>query len=185
LYGKIPRRLLAEAKGIDGVAGVEVPRQIEHLRGVNDIRIAVETGSVRLAFFFAYWQLANLGWSHSVIPDAIFAVRVPERRSFAVEYDRLTEGMEVLATKLATYNGGIPGISFEAVVIVSERDRRLHLLAREMRKRNVTCRVLAGTLEELQASNMFDCRFRELPDKTERKLLASPDTEETDEDVEE
>jgi hypothetical protein len=28
---------------------------------------------------------------------------LPERRSFAVEYDRLTEGLEVLASKLATY----------------------------------------------------------------------------------
>jgi Replication-relaxation len=101
-------KTIVEGRGIDDAVTAEVPRQVAHLRGVNDIRIAVETGAVRVAYFFAYWQLANLGWNHAVIPDAIFAVRVPERRSFAVEYDRLTEGLEVLASKLATYSQGVP-----------------------------------------------------------------------------
>src|SRR5438445_12696182 len=34
-------------EGSRGAVVREVPRQIEHLRGVNDIRIAVETGAVR------------------------------------------------------------------------------------------------------------------------------------------
>src|SRR5216683_916554 len=105
-------KAIAEGKGVEAAVGSEVPRQIEHLRGVNDIRIAVETGAVRVAYFFAYWQLANLGWSHPVIPDAIFALRLPERRTFAVEYDRLTESLEVLASKLSTYDDGLPGFSF-------------------------------------------------------------------------
>lgn len=156
-------KAIVEEKGLDAVVGSEVPRQIAHLRGVNDIRIAVETGAVRVAYFFGYWQLANLGWSHPVIPDAIFALRLPERRTFAVEYDRLTESLEVLAAKLSTYNDGLPGFSFEAVVIVTERSRRLDLLVRAIRKQNVTVRVLATTLAELETMSMFDCMFFELP----------------------
>src|SRR5205807_1588152 len=103
----------------------------------------------------------------------------------AVEYDRLTEGLEVLASKVAAYSAGIPGISFEAVVIVTERERRLDLLTREIRKRDVTIPVLATALEELQVSNMFDCVFRELPHGKQRQLLEVPDTEYTEDDVEE
>jgi hypothetical protein len=178
-------RAVAQERGIDGAVPAEVPRQIEHLRGVNDIRIAAETGAVWVTYFFAYWQLANLGWNHPVIPDAVFAVRVPERRRFAVEYDRLTEGLEALASKLSNYSDGVPGFSFTAVVIITERNRRLDLLAREMRKRQVTVRVLATTLAELGATTIFDCRFRELPQGAERKLLEVSDSEDAEEDVEE
>ncbi len=174
-------KAIAEGKGVEAATGSEVPRQMAHLRGVNDIRFAVETGSVRVAYFFAHWQLANLGWTHQVIPDAIFAVRFPLRRSFVVEYDRLTEGLEVLASKLSAYRGGLRGFSFEAVVIVTERRRRLDLLAREMRKRNVTVRVLATTLAELQSTHMFDCSFLELPDGGQRKILDLPRAEDTEE----
>src|SRR2546426_7172441 len=69
-------KTIAEEKGVEAAVVREVPRQIAHLRGVNDIRIAVETGAVRVAYFFAHWQLANLGWTYPVIPDAIFAGRV-------------------------------------------------------------------------------------------------------------
>src|SRR5213594_4187944 len=47
-------KAVVEEKGIEAAVGNEVPRQIEHLKGVNDIRIAVETSSVPVAYFFAY-----------------------------------------------------------------------------------------------------------------------------------
>src|SRR5438094_6444819 len=84
---------LVEEKGIEVAVGGEVPRQVEHMLGVNEIRIAVETGRANVAYFFSYWQLANLGWAHAVIPDAVFAVRSPERRTFLVEFDRSTEAL--------------------------------------------------------------------------------------------
>ncbi len=178
-------KAIAEGKGVEAAVGSEVPRQIEHLRGVNDIRIAVETGAVRVAYFFAYWQLANLGWSHPVIPDAIFALRLPERRTFAVEYDRLTETFEVLVSKLSAYGDGLPGFAFEAVVIVTERSRRLDLLVREIRKRNVTVRVLATALAELETTSMFDYMFLELPHGERRRILERPNAEDAGEDTEE
>ena len=115
--------------------------------------------------------------------DAIFAVRVPERRRFAVEYDRLTEGFEVLTSKISAYNRGLRGFSCEAVVIVTERERQFDLLIREIR--NTDVRVLVTTLDELQATGIFNCRFRELPHGAELKILELPNTEDAEEDIKE
>src|SRR2546422_2233959 len=123
---------LVEEKGVEVAIGGEVPRQVEHmLLGVNEIRIAVETRGANVAYFFAYWQLANLGWAHPVIPDAVFAVRTPELRTFLVEYDRSTETLDKLVRKLQWYDQGLSEFPFEAVVVVTERTRRLDLLSRE------------------------------------------------------
>ena len=164
-------RLILEEKGLACAGGNEVSRQIPHLVGVNDIRIAVETGTVPVAYFFAHWQLASVGWAHPVVPDAVFAVRLPGRGNFAVEYDRATESLPVLVAKLRTYEEGLPGFPFEAVVIITERDRRMDTLSREVRKRDVSLRVLTATLAELQTKGMADCSFLELSDGGHRKLL--------------
>lgn len=164
-------RAIFEEKGLEYIGASEVPRQIPHLVGINDIRTSVETGTIPVAYFFAHWQLSAVGWMHSVIPDAVFAVRVPGRRNFAVEYDRATEGLSVLVTKICAYEGGLPGFPFEAVVIVTETDRRMDGLGREIRKRGVSLRVLIGTLGALQAKSVFDCSFLELGDGGRGKLL--------------
>ncbi len=167
-------KAIFEANGLEYIGGNDVSRQIEHLAGVNDIRIAVETGTVPIAYFFAHWQLANVGWTHAVIPDAVFGVRGPSLRNFVVEYDRATEGLTVLVAKLRTYQEGLRGFSFEAAVIVTERDRRMDSVRREVRKRNISLPVLVGTLAELQATGMADCSFLELSDGGRRKLLDAP-----------
>ena len=163
--------MIFEDNGLEFIGGNEASRQIEHLVGVNDIRIAVETGSVPVSYFFAHWQLAQTGWTHAVIPDAVFGVRAPGLRNFVVEYDRATEGLSVLVTKLRTYQEGLRGFSFEAAVIVTERDRRMDSVRREVRKRNISLPVLVGTLADLQTTGIADCSFLELSDGEHRKLL--------------
>jgi Replication-relaxation len=171
---------LVEERGIEVDAAREVPKQIEHMLGVNEIRVAVETGGVKVDWFFAYWQLARLGWTHPVIPDAVFAVRTPERRSFVVEYDRGTETAGKLLEKLRAYGEGLPGLGFEAVVVVTEGRRRLDLLARGLRRRALDVTVLASTVEEIGEAGVFEALFVELPDGRKRKLLA--EAEEADEE---
>src|SRR6266566_2907656 len=134
---------LVEEEGVEVAVGADVPRQVEHMLGVNEIRIAVETSGANVAYFFAYWQLANLGWAHPAIPDAVFAVRTPELRTFLVEYDRSTETLDKLFRKLGSYDQGLAEFHFEAVVIVTERTRRLDLLGRELRRKNLSLLVLA------------------------------------------
>ncbi len=165
-------KVLVEEKGVEAVIAADVPQQLEHLLGVNEIRIAVETGAVQVAHFFAYWQLSDIGWSHAVIPDAVFAVRVPERRTWVVEYDRSTETLTKLLLKLRSYDRGLAGFPFEAVLVVTERTRLVELLCREMRRANLSLSVLAANLADIDQVDFFESEFLELPDSTKRKLLA-------------
>ena len=104
-----------------------VPKQLEHLAGINDIRIGAElTG--QLSYFFAAWELPGIGWKHPIVPDAIF--RTAEQ-TFAVEYDRGGEGLRYfIGSKIACYRRGLPGFPVAAVLVVVDRDTRLEALAR-------------------------------------------------------
>lgn len=165
---------LVEEKGIGVTLSHEVPAQLEHLVGVNDLRVAVEASRMDVAWFFGYWELSDLGWTHPVIPDAVFAVRVRERRCFVLEYDRGTETIEKLVHKLRSYDRGLPGFPFEAVVIVAARTRQLDLLSREMRRDGLTVALLASTAAEVAEAGIFASEFTELPGGKRRKLLAPP-----------
>jgi hypothetical protein len=162
---------VVEERGIEAVLGEEAPRQIEHLVGVNDIRIAVESSAVPVAFFFAYFQLASLGWKHAVIPDAVFALKGRERQAYLIEYDRGTEPLGKLLQKLRSYAGGLPGFPFQSVMIVTERTRRLDMLSRELRREGIRLVVLAGTLDAIREAGLLEAAFVQLPDGGQRKLL--------------
>jgi len=164
-------KLLVEERGLAVPRAVEVPKQLHHLLGVNAVRIAVETGEAQVAYFFAYWELADLGWAHPVIPDAVFAVRATEKRTFLVEYDRGTETQEGLLQKVRSYDQGLPGFPFEAVLVITERTRRLDVLARELRRNEVSVRTLASTLEEIRGGGFFEVPFVDLLPGGEGRVL--------------
>ncbi len=110
-----------------------LPRNLAHLMGINDIRVAVERGAdahgITLAFFFAAWELQAHGWKLPLIPDA--ACRVERGRTSVTalfEYDRGEERPSyLLRTKFARYRAGLPGFPFSRVIVVTEtvelRDR--------------------------------------------------------------
>jgi hypothetical protein len=163
-------KAVIEEQGLEYMGPNEIPRQVEHLAGINDVRIAVETGNIPVAYFFASWQFAP-GWLHPVIPDGVFALRTPSLRRFVVEFDRATEGLSVLTAKFRLYREGLPGFSFEAVMLVTERDRRLDSLKREARNRNARLRVFVGKLVELQSTGIDRCSFLDLEGGPSRTLL--------------
>jgi Replication-relaxation len=165
---------VVEERGLAFTGANEVPRQAGHLVGINDVRIAVETGTVPVAYFFAHWQFASFGWRHPVIPDAVFAVRAPSLRTFVLEFDRATEGTAALLTKLRAYEEGLPGFPFEAVVLVTERDRRMDALKREAQKRGISVRVFVGALADLQSQGIGECSFLDLQGGGQRNLLDPP-----------
>src|SRR5439155_8914153 len=76
---------LVEEKGIEVTLQAEIPQQLAHVLGVSAIRTALETSAVRIVWFFSYQKLGSLGWAYPVIPDAVFAIRTPERRTSLVE----------------------------------------------------------------------------------------------------
>ena len=169
--------LVAE-KGVSAVAGGEVPRQVEHLLGVNEIRVAVELGAVPLSYFFAYWQLADLGWGYPVIPDAVFAIREGRRRTLIAEYDRGTEPLHKVLEKLRAYGRGLEGFPFEAVLVFTEGARQVELLAGELRSNGVPLAVLASSLEACRGGNVFATDFMDLLRGERRKLLEPLEEEE-------
>ena len=164
-------KLMVEERGIEVAFQAEVPRQLEHLLGLNAIRLCVEMSRVPIIYFFSWQELRGLGWTYAVIPDAVFAVRAPERRTFFVEYDRGTETLEKLVEKLVWYDKGLLEFPFEAVLVITERTRRLDILSRELQRRNLSLPVLASTLEDLLGTRFFEADFVRLPGGERRKVL--------------
>ena len=104
----------------------------------------------------------------------MFAVQCPERRTFLVEYDRSTETLEKLLQKLRWYDGGLADFPFEAVLILTERTRRLDILSRELRRKGVSVSALASTMEAITEGGFFEVPFADLQrGATHRVLEAS------------
>jgi len=102
------------------------PAQLDHLRGVNDCRIAAELEDC--SYFFACWELAKLNWRHPLIPDAIFSL---QGQTMAIEFDRGFEGAAFFArTKLPHYERGFPDLPCSRVLVVTESVVRMKALAR-------------------------------------------------------
>jgi hypothetical protein len=119
------KRIL-EARGADPI-NLERgwPKQLEHVTGVNDLRIAAENAG-ELSYFFSYWELPGLGWHGPLIPDAIFSLG---EQTFAAEYDRGVEGIKsVLRGKMAAYKRGLDDLAISAVIVVADRKSRMDSL---------------------------------------------------------
>jgi len=164
---------LVEERGVEVAVTSDVPSQIEHLLGVNELRLAVEQGPVAVAYCFAYWQLADLGWTYPVIPDLAFAVRAARRQAFVAEYDRGTETMDKLLEKLQRYGRGLNGFPLAAVLLVTEGNRRFDPLIRAMRCGEVVVAapVLVAAMGEIREAGAFGTVYVALPEGGRRKLL--------------
>lgn len=121
-------KLALEREGFDEIAlERQPPKQMEHMEGVNDIRIAAEMAD-GLAFFFAAWELPGIGWKFPMLPDAVFRVG---DRTFAAEYDRGLEGLRYfVGSKIAWYRRGISGFPLAGVLVAADRDARMRTLTR-------------------------------------------------------
>lgn len=114
----------------------ELPKHLDHLIGINDIRVAVELGVKRmgweLSFFYAHWELEAGGWPHKIIPDAVCEVTGGDQSETVIfEYDRGTEGRRViLKDKLIPYAQGLQGIPFSRVIFATETEARAEQLAK-------------------------------------------------------
>ncbi len=94
---------LLEARGKKVAREQTLPKQLGHLVGINDIRIAVETGGASVSCFYAAWELGRFEYFRHLIPDAVFCITDGRNRRFAVEYDCSTESRAILARKVTAY----------------------------------------------------------------------------------
>jgi len=169
IHGLGPKgKVTLGAKGFAAEASREPPRQLEHLVGINDVRIAVEASRHGVLYCFASWELQALGWAHPLIPDLVAGMRCPERKAFLFEYDRSTEGLAILAKKFRLYEDGIPGVPLAALVMVADSDRRLATLARKIPELAGERPVLGCVLSELAASSIDARIFTDLRSGTGR-----------------
>src|SRR5690242_18230657 len=148
------------AKGFHRVPSRIPPQQLEHLRGVNDIRIAFEQHPERVAFFFSFWELGGVRWPYTVIPDAVMALRLPNRVSFLVEYDRSTEGTTVLANKVRSYED-FPALD-PTILIVADTEKRLALFSRTFRVLGVPRLLLGAVLTDMVTQGAYSDTFMDL-----------------------
>ena len=123
------------------------PKQLEHMTGINDIRIAAEMAE-GLAYFFAAWELPGIGWKLPMVPDAVFQIA---DRTFAAEYDRGLEGLKYfVGSKIAWYRRGLSEFPLAAVLVVADRDARMRTLDRAINDRDgmFLCTTIDAVVQE-------------------------------------
>lgn len=132
------------------------PTHLEHFLGINDTRVAVERSAERdgieLGFFFASWELQQLGWTLPLIPDAAFAVEQGATNALvAVEYDRGEESADYVGrTKFGPYAAGLPGFPFSHVLVAVDTDDRLKQLGDHAARWRGSAAFLLVLLDELK-----------------------------------
>jgi hypothetical protein len=137
-----------------------LPKHLEHLLGVNHIRVAVELGAKaagwQLSFFFAHWELEAGGWPHQAIPDAACELIIDGQAEMILfEFDRCTEGKQVIKGKLEPYSRGLTGVPFSQVVFVAETAARVKQLARIARESGMSARFAFISRDDLTPLNLL------------------------------
>lgn len=134
------------------------PRQLEHMAGINDVRIAAELAG-DLAYFFAAWELSALEWQHSIIPDAVFCMR---GRTWAMELDRGMEGVRYFVrTKITMYERGLAGLPQAGLLVVTDRKARMDALAKAIQGSHLA--VFFTTLDLVRQHDLLAPVFCRLP----------------------
>jgi hypothetical protein len=154
---------LLEARGLAVELARTPPRQIAHLAGINDIRLAVEAAPERVAYFFAAWELGGLGWTNTLIPDAVFALKPPTSGVFGLEVDCGTEPIRVLVDKVTSYQCGLPNFPpVRGVLFTVESPARLQALAAAMRRVVRPLPICSATIKDIRTSGAFAPVFASL-----------------------
>ncbi|MFI5089725.1 MAG: replication-relaxation family protein [Terriglobales bacterium] len=157
--GRKGKELLA-SRGLDREVVRKLPEQLEHLAGINDLRIAVESEPERVAYFFAAWELAGISWPYPVLPDAVCRLKLPVPTTFAFEYDRGTEPLAVLRRKLRMF-AGIRNIRIAAVVVIVATPSRIYSLAGGVGGHGDHA-VLATELTQIRENGVYGPIFHEV-----------------------
>jgi hypothetical protein len=125
--GRESKRVLERGSAKEVVIERHPPKQLDHLIGINDVRIAAEL-TPELSYFFAAWELPATGWKHGIVPDAIFRIA---DQTFALEYDRGLENLRYfVGSKVAAYRRGLSGLPLAGVLIAVDSESRRRTLAR-------------------------------------------------------
>jgi Replication-relaxation len=137
----------------------EAPKDLQHHLGVLDIRIALERSlsalpEMQLRYCYAYWELGQFAWSYPIIPDLIFSLRNAYTLQAAVEFDRKTETLNVLAKKLLQYRTLIEQHPLSTVLVVAEKDEDAERLVEGLQGVGSTIPILTTSLPALKETGL-------------------------------
>jgi hypothetical protein len=148
--GRESRRVVERGAAKEIVIERNPPKQLEHLIGINDVRIAAEL-TPELSYFFAAWELPATGWKHCIVPDAVFRIG---QYTFALEYDRGLENLRYfVGSKVAAYRRGLPGLPLAGVLIAVDSESRRRTLARAIGR---DPRVVIALLGVIRKEGLLD-----------------------------
>jgi hypothetical protein len=165
-------KAVLRARGLEAEASRTPPGHLEHLLGVNQVRVWLESETDRVAYFFAHWEIGKFQWVHPVIPDAIFELKCPRRCKFALEFDRATEPMNVFWRKLCLYETVLSAFPLIAVVLVTETDERLRSILRHSAARVPAVPIVGASVPGIRHAGMYSGVFWDAcrPDQPARSL---------------
>lgn len=147
-----------------------LPKQLDHLLGVNRVRVCLTVVSRGLSHdplraFVPDWELQAMRHAALVglVPDAIARLRDArgEDHFIAIEVDTGSENPSYVAKKMVGYEqhilAGLPiyGAAIERVVLVAPGCRRLRSLARAFVASRVRIPVLFGDLATITPSSVL------------------------------
>ena len=156
-------RTALQGRGLEFNLERTLPKQLEHLVGINDIRVLVERCGLRVRYFMAAWELPSVGWRSPLIPDAVFEIHGKRSVVFLFEYDRGTMAAERLRQKIRAYQHDLEAFPFDAVLIVCDAPQRLSLLHRHLAKHVLPERRFLGTcLSDIRNMGIFTQVFVDL-----------------------
>ncbi len=145
-----------------------VPHRLSHVIAVNDFRVALESGGNPIKFFFAYWELARLGWDHPIIPDAVFSLDREGTRTFMAEYDRGTESPKIIRAKLPRYSQLLPLFPFDAVLFLVDTEEARVSLSKVLSQEVLDFTLLVGCHDDVRLLGLWGEVFS-LPSSAHRK----------------
>ncbi len=162
---------LLEARGKKVAREQTLPKQLGHLVGINDIRIAVETGGASVSYFYAAWELGRFEYFRHLIPDAVFCITDGRNRRFAVEYDCSTESRAMLARKVTAYLEGGTSFVWHAVLIIGETASRVRSIAAYLRRLDLPeRRILAAVMADVRDAGIYGRVFMDLNEQGTHRI---------------
>ena len=159
--GREGKRALEERGSLELALERKLPKQLEHLCGINDIRVSLQQSGWPLAYAFSCWELTAQHWQQPVIPDVLFAVSDPAR-AYAVEYDRGQENAAYfLRTKITVYDRGLDGLPLTGLIVITDSVARQAALARAIGPQRL--RVLYTTRDLVREAGLTGAIYSERP----------------------
>jgi DNA-binding PadR family transcriptional regulator len=154
----------------------EIPKDLEHHKGVVDARIGIEKWmermpEMKLRYFYAYWELGQFQWPYAIIPDAVFSIRNAYMAQGALEFDRNQYSVAVFAKKLLQYGLLVKAHPISTVIVVAEQASHVEKLGKALEDVGTRIPLLTVALQDLRQHGLKAIPYRQAHMPGERSII--------------